>query len=128
MKRFGLVFFFSLALPGAAQIPGTIRVQGPRIGQHLQALSEFGRNPQGGVSRVAYSEADLQARQYALQLMREAGLEVSTDLAGNLVGGRAGSDPSLKPILIGSHLDSVPEGGNYDCDVGSMSAIEVAQV
>jgi N-carbamoyl-L-amino-acid hydrolase len=55
------------------------------------------------------------------------GLEVSIDTAGNLVGARAGSDAALKPIVIGSHIDSVPEGGNYDGDVGSLGAIEVAQ-
>jgi len=44
------------------------------------------------------------------------------------VGARPGSDSSLKPLLLGSHIDSVPEGGNYDGDVGSLSAIEVAQV
>src|SRR5258708_17119941 len=128
MKSRGVLLFFCLAPLCVAQFPASPRVRGERIGQHLQALSEFGRNPQGGVSRVAYGEADLQARQYTLQLMREAGLEVGTDLAGNLVGRRTGSDPSLNPILIGSHIDSVPEGGNYDGDVGSMSAIEVAQV
>jgi len=128
MKSPGVLLIFCMGLACVAQVPASPRVRGERIGQHLQALSEFGRNPQGGVSRVAYGEADLQARQYTLQLMREAGLEVGTDLAGNLVGRRTGSDPSLKPILIGSHIDSVPEGGNYDGDVGSMSAIEVAQV
>ena len=111
-----------------AQSPQSVRVQGQRIHQRLQALSEFGKNPQGGVSRIAYSDADLQARQYVMGLMRDAGLEVAVDLAGNLVGTRAGSDPSLKPLLVGSHIDSVPEGGNYDGDVGSMAAIEVAQV
>jgi N-carbamoyl-L-amino-acid hydrolase len=115
-------------LPAAAQAPNQLRVDGARIMQHLQALSEFGKNPQGGVSRVAYSEADLQGREYAMRLMREAQLEVRIDAAGNIVGTRAGSDPSLKPLLIGSHIDSVPEGGNYDGDVGSLSAIEVAQV
>ena len=50
------------------------------------------------------------------------------DTAGNLVGTRPGSDPTLKPILIGSHIDSVPEGGNYDGGVGSLSAIEVGQI
>src|SRR5436853_7083035 len=60
--------------------------------------------------------------------MREAGLGVSIDAAGNIVGLLPGSDPALKPLLIGSHIDSVPEGGNYDGDVGSLSAIEVAQV
>ncbi|HWZ42111.1 MAG TPA: M20 family metallo-hydrolase [Candidatus Saccharimonadales bacterium] len=127
MKRLGLIFFFSLALPGAAQVTGAVRVQGPRIDQHLQALSAFGRNPQGGVSRVAYSEADLQGRQYAMRLMHEAGLEVAIDIAGNIVGTRPGTDAQLKPLIIGSHIDSVPEGGNYDGDVGSMAAIEVAQ-
>src|SRR6202035_791977 len=106
MKSPGTLLIFCMGLACVAQVPASPRVQGARIGQHLQALSEFGKNPQGGVSRVAYGEADLQARQHALRLMREAGLEVSTDLAGNLVGRRAGSDPSLKPILIGSHIDS----------------------
>jgi N-carbamoyl-L-amino-acid hydrolase len=59
--------------------------------------------------------------------MREAGLAVNIDVAGNLVGTRAGTDASLKPIVLGSHIDSVPEGGNYDGDVGSLGAIEVAQ-
>ena len=95
--------------------------------QHLEALSQYGKNPQGGVSRVAYSEADRQGRQYAMQLMRDAGLEVNTDSAANIIGSQAGSDPSLKPLLIGSHIDSVPGGGNYDGDVGSLSAIEVAR-
>src|SRR5262245_15640483 len=60
-------------------------------------------------------------------LMREAKLDVSVDAAGNIIGRRAGNDASLKPLIIGSHIDSVPEGGNYDGDVGSMGAIEVAQ-
>jgi beta-ureidopropionase / N-carbamoyl-L-amino-acid hydrolase len=77
---------------------------------------------------VAYSQADLQGRDYAKRLMVEAGLDVSIDAAGNIVGFQKGSDPSLKPLLIGSHIDSVPEGGNYDGDVGSLSAIEVAQL
>jgi beta-ureidopropionase / N-carbamoyl-L-amino-acid hydrolase len=105
-----------------------LRVRAPRIMQHLEALAQYGKNPQGGVSRVAYSDADRQGRQYAMSLMRDAGLTVSVDAAGNIVGKRPGSDPSLKPLLIGSHIDSVPEGGNYDGDVGSLSAIEVAQI
>lgn len=129
MKRlFVFTFCFAILLPAAAQAPKQLRVDGSRIMQHLQALSEFGRNPQGGVSRVAYSEADRQGRDYAMRLMREAQLDVHIDAAGNIIGTRAGSDSSLKPLLIGSHIDSVPEGGNYDGDVGSLSAIEVAQI
>ncbi|HJZ79371.1 MAG TPA: M20 family metallo-hydrolase [Pyrinomonadaceae bacterium] len=107
----------------------SLRVNGARLNEHLKALSEFGKNPQGGVSRVAYSEADRQGREYVMGLMRAAKLEVSIDAAGNLVGRRAAAnnDDSLTPILFGSHIDSVPEGGNYDGDVGSLGAIEVAQ-
>jgi N-carbamoyl-L-amino-acid hydrolase len=104
----------------------TLRVNGKRIMDHILALSEFGKNPQGGVSRVAYSDADKQGREYVLGLMRNAKLNVTVDAAGNLIGRRAGTDGSLAPLLIGSHIDSVPEGGNYDGVVGSIGAIEVA--
>ncbi len=127
MKSLCVALTCFATLAAAAQAPDALRVNGARISQHLQALSEFGKNPQGGVSRLAYSEADRQGREYATRLMREAGLNVTIDLAGNIVGSRAGSDASLKPLVIGSHIDSVPEGGNYDGDVGSLSAIEVAQ-
>jgi beta-ureidopropionase / N-carbamoyl-L-amino-acid hydrolase len=116
-----------LCVAAAAQTPSAVRVNGQRINDHLKDLSKFGANPQGGVSRVAYSDADLQGRSHAIALMKEAGLDVHIDAAGNIVGTRAGSDPALKPLLIGSHIDSVPMGGNYDGDVGSLSAIEVAQ-
>src|SRR3989454_9440514 len=126
---------FSLGLLGAAgavvltrfPLQPQLRVNGSRIIEHLNALAEFGKNPQGGVSRVAYSEADRAGREYVLSLMRAAKLDVSIDAAGNMIGRRAGSDHSLKPILFGSHIDSVPEGGNYDGVVGSLAAIEVAQ-
>ena len=104
-----------------------LRVNGPRIVEHLTALSQFGKNPQGGVSRVAFSEADRQGREYVVDLMRAARLDVSIDAAGNIMGRRGGSDSTLKPLVMGSHIDSVPEGGNFDGDVGSLSAIEVAQ-
>ncbi len=102
-------------------------VNGPRIVEHINALAEFGKNPQGGVSRVAYSEADRLGREYVFGLMQRAKLEVSIDAAGNLIGRRAGSVKSLPPLLFGSHIDSVPEGGNFDGVVGSLGAIEVAQ-
>lgn len=57
--------------------------------------------------------------------METAGLEVSIDGVGNLIGRRAGSDPSLAPIMLGSHIDTVPDGGSYDGQVGSIGAIEV---
>src|SRR6185295_4534586 len=68
----------------------TLRVNGKRIMDHILALAEFGKNPQGGASRVAYSDADKQGREYVLGLLRDAKLDVTIDAAGNLVGRRAG--------------------------------------
>ncbi len=102
-------------------------VNGPRLVEHINALAEFGKNPQGGVSRLAYSDSDRRGREYVFGLMQQAKLDVSIDAAGNLIGHRAGSDKTLPRLLFGSHIDSVPEGGNYDGDVGSLGAIEVAQ-
>jgi beta-ureidopropionase / N-carbamoyl-L-amino-acid hydrolase len=116
----------AFALPTQQPSP-QLRVSGQRLNQRLSELAQFGKTPEGGTHRVAYSEADLQARQYAMKLMREAKLEVSIDAAGNIVGRRTGSDTALKPLMIGSHIDSVPAGGSYDGQVGSMGAIEVAQ-
>jgi N-carbamoyl-L-amino-acid hydrolase len=105
-----------------------LRVNAKRIEQRTLQLSTFGKNPQGGVSRVAFSEADIQGRHYIMSLMREAGLTVRVDAAGNIIGRREGRDSKLPPILFGSHIDSVPGGGNYDGDVGVIGAIECAQV
>jgi N-carbamoyl-L-amino-acid hydrolase len=79
------------------------------------------------VSRVAFTQADIDGRSFAMELMRGAGLEVRIDPAGNILARREGSSGGARPILFGSHIDSVPEGGNYDGDVGSMAAIEAAR-
>ena len=93
----------------------------------IEALSVFGRPAGGafadGVSRVAYSEADLAGRRYLIDLMRTAGLEPRIDPAGNIFGRRDGGEPGLPPIVFGSHIDSVPSGGNFDGDLGSLAAL-----
>jgi beta-ureidopropionase / N-carbamoyl-L-amino-acid hydrolase len=124
--NYGLVVSLGLLPFRSFTSQATLRVNGKRIMDHILALAEFGKNPQGGVSRVAYSDADKQGREYVLGLMRAAKLDVTIDAAGNLIGRRAGSASGLAPLLIGSHVDSVPEGGNYDGVVGSIGAIEVA--
>jgi len=116
-----------LALSSAAVAADKPAVNGDRIQQHITALSKYGANPEGGVSRVAFSDADIAGRKYVAGLMQEAGLTLRTDAAGNIIGRREGSNAKLPPILIGSHTDSVPKGGNYDGDVGVIGAIEVAQ-
>jgi beta-ureidopropionase / N-carbamoyl-L-amino-acid hydrolase len=114
-----------------ARPPAPIRVNATRLQQTLEALSVFGRAAGGsfadGVSRVAYSDADVAGRKYAIGLMRDAALAPRIDSAGNIIGRRAGSDAALKPILMGSHIDSVPKGGNFDGQLGSMAAVEVVR-
>jgi len=115
------------ALPAATAAP--LRVDGARLQATLEGLSRFGRPAGGsfgdGVSRTAYSDADIAGRAYAMGLMRDTGLNPAIDPAGNIIGKRAGSGVGLKPIIIGSHIDSVRAGGNFDGDVGSMAALEV---
>jgi len=99
-------------------------INSQRLQGTFEKLSEFGRNPEGGVTRLGFSETDLAAREYVTGLMRQAGLEVRIDPAGNIFGLRAGSE-NLPILLFGSHIDSVLHGGNFDGDVGSLGAIEV---
>jgi len=109
-----------------------LRAQGVRIDartlrERIEALSIFGRPAGGtfadGVSRIAYSDADVEGRRYVMGLMRAAGLQPRIDPAGNIFAKRAGGDATLPPILFGSHIDSVPSGGNFDGDLGSLSAL-----
>jgi len=94
----------------------------------IEKLSEFGRPAgsgfEGGVTRLGFSEADRSARTWLTQLMREAGLTVRVDPAGNIFGRRPGNE-NLPVLLFGSHIDSVVNGGNFDGDVGSLGALEV---
>src|SRR5262245_55191940 len=103
------------------------RIDGQSLRDRITKLSGFGRPDGGtfadGVSRVAYSDADVDGRRYVMSLMRAAGLEPRIDPAGNIFARRAGTDPSRPPLLFGSHIDSVPNGGNFDGDLGSLSAL-----
>ena len=119
------------ALPLAPSMFGALqraplRVNGERLNGTLAKFDSVGRTSTG-INRVGYSDADLAGRSFAMDRMREAGLTPRIDAAGNIFARLAGSDTSLKPILIGSHVDSVTDGGNYDGPVGTFSAIEVAE-
>jgi N-carbamoyl-L-amino-acid hydrolase len=75
------------------------------------------------VSRTAYSDADVAGRTYVIGEMRAAGLQPRIDPAGNIFARRDGQSPQRPAILFGSHIDSVPNGGNFDGDLGSLSAL-----
>ena len=105
----------------------SLSVDAKALRARIEALSVFGRPAGGafasGVSRVAYSDADIAGRRYVVDLMRVARLEPRIDAAGNIFGRRAGRDASAPPIVFGSHIDSVPSGGNFDGDLGSLAAL-----
>ena len=118
------------SVPGRASSLTTqrapLRVNGARLNGWLAKFDSIGRTATG-INRVAYSEADLAGRTFTLGLFREAGFTPRIDTAGNIFGRLEGTDRSLKPVLIGSHVDSVTDGGNFDGPVGSFGAIEVAR-
>ncbi|MBZ5496432.1 MAG: Zn-dependent hydrolase [Acidobacteriia bacterium] len=112
---------------GAGPNPAGYTINPDRLRSSLEALSQFGRNPQGGVTRVAWTRADIEARRFVMgKLMPAAGLKVRMDPAGSIFGRREGRE-NLPVILFGSHIDSVPEGGIFDGALGSLSAIEIMQ-
>ena len=127
----GSVLALSIFSGARASKSAEPRIDAKRLQGTLEELSTFGRPTGGsfadGVSRVAYSDADIAGRAYAMGLMKDAGLAPAIDPAGNIIGRRAGLDRAARPILMGSHIDSVPSGGNFDGDVGSMAAIEVVR-
>ena len=104
------------------------KVNQERIVQRIKALGGYGQNDQGGKIRVAFSEADVEGRNYVMGLMKEVGLEVHIDYAGNIIGRRKGRYNDRKPIVFGSHIDTVPNGGDYDGCLGSIGALEVMTV
>ncbi len=111
-------------LRDARRVP--LHVNGARLNSWLTAFDSIGRTATG-INRVAYSPADLAGRAFTLDLFRQAGLTPRIDAAGNIIARLEGTDAALKPILIGSHVDSVTDGGNFDGPVGSFGAIEVAR-
>ncbi|WOJ97012.1 Zn-dependent hydrolase [Congregibacter brevis] len=103
-------------------------VDSERLNQTMTAMTSFGGTAYGASTRVAYSDANKEALIYLDGLMKKAGLTTHIDAAGNLVGRRPGVANNLAPILLGSHVDTVPNGGHFDGIVGVMSAIEVATI
>ena len=105
----------------------SFHIDGKRLKTHITKLSRFGKNPEGGVSRLGFSAEDRSARDWLLEKMSAVGLEVWTDQAANLHGRRQGREPELPVVLFGSHIDSVPQGGIFDGTLGSLGALEVLQ-
>ena len=103
-----------------------LEVDGRRLNRRMNQLAKFGANSAGGIDRVAFSDANIEALDWISGLLVESGFTPSIDFAGNMIAHKPGLEPQLSPIMLGSHVDSVPGGGNYDGQVGSMGALEIA--
>jgi beta-ureidopropionase / N-carbamoyl-L-amino-acid hydrolase len=101
-----------------------MRIDKRRLEQSIEELGRIGQTPRGGLTRLALSDEDKRGRDWMVGRMREAGLSITVDQMGNIFGQRAG-DPGLPPVMMGSHVDSVPTGGRYDGQLGVLCGLEV---
>ncbi|MEG9247196.1 M20 family metallo-hydrolase [Arthrobacter sp. Soc17.1.1.1] len=99
-----------------------------RIRTGVAELSSFRAGDRPGWTREVFSEPYRASRDWTVARMREAGLEVGTDAAGNIVGRLAGRTPSAPALVTGSHTDTVDGGGRFDGIVGVLGSIEAARL
>lgn len=105
----------------------TVVINKDRLKLHIEQLGEIGKTADNGVQRLALSAEDREANLLVSKWMKEAGLIVTHDHFGNLIGRKEGRNPNLPPVMIGSHIDSVRNGGKFDGVIGVLGGIEVVQ-
>ncbi len=109
-----------------------LRVDGDRLWSRLEALGEIGavKGPNGeqGNARLALTDADREGRDLVTSWMHDLGLQVVIDAVGNVIGTRAGTDPSAAPVMLGSHIDTVRTGGRFDGNLGVLGGLEVIEL
>jgi len=105
-----------------------LKVDPDRIRRNVEDVARFGRDPAGGWSRFVFTEEERKACDFVARLLREAGMTVRTDPAGNLVGRLEGLDPEAPAVASGSHIDTVARGGMFDGVSGTVAAIEAVRV
>ena len=123
MKKILIIYILSCSFIFSQEY----RVEKDRIIDLFENLKKFGVNENQGNDRVAYSDFEIQAREYISKKLEKTGAKVYTDFAGNLIAHYNPNNSNLKPILFGSHVDAVPNGGHYDGAAGVIHAIEVLQ-
>jgi allantoate deiminase len=102
-------------------------IHAERLWDRLMRLSAVGRQESGGVTRLSFTPEERAAKDLVRGFMEEAGLSVREDEAGNLIGRKEGRNPQAPVVLVGSHLDSVFNGGNFDGPLGVLAGVEVLQ-
>ena len=103
-----------------------LRVNGARLMSRLERLAAAGARADGGVDRLALTDADREGRDLVAGWMRALGLEVGIDAIGNVVGLRRGLEEGA-PVMMGSHIDTVRTGGRYDGALGVLAGLEVVE-
>lgn len=102
-------------------------INGDRLNASIECLAQIGRTETGGIDRIAYSPADIEARNLIQRWMAEAGMNVRLDTAGNIIGRYPGKNPHAPALATGSHIDTVPNGGRYDGAYGVLAGLEVVR-
>lgn len=97
-----------------------------RVESLIEGIDRFNATPGQGTTRLTYSPEYAAARDFVVEQMLQAGLAVRQDAVGNIFGRLEGTSPELPPILVGSHLDSVPNGGRFDGPAGVVAGLETA--
>ncbi|WP_349359280.1 Zn-dependent hydrolase [Stappia sp.] len=100
-------------------------INAARLWRSLMEMAAIGATPKGGNRRLALSDEDKAGRDLFVTWCRAAGCSVTVDAVGNIVARRAGTDPALPPVVIGSHLDTQPTGGRFDGVFGVLAGLEV---
>ncbi|WP_280537566.1 Zn-dependent hydrolase [Halopenitus sp. POP-27] len=101
-----------------------IDIDRDRLVETMKEQAEIGATDDGGLHRLTLSDADREVRDWFRDRMEAAGLSVRVDEMGNMFGRRPGADPDAGTVLLGSHLDSQPNGGIYDGPLGVIAALE----
>jgi N-carbamoyl-L-amino-acid hydrolase len=109
-----------------------LEINGDRLYASLAELGAIGAYTDAatglvGVNRLALTAADGDGRRHVVAKMREAGLAITIDQIGNVYGRRAGRSPEASPVMIGSHIDSVPTAGRFDGCLGVLGGLEVVR-
>ncbi|MDU2938775.1 MAG: Zn-dependent hydrolase [Enterobacteriaceae bacterium] len=110
----------------AAEIKNS-RINGERLWASLMELAKIGATPKGGCCRLTLTDLDRQGRDLVIRWAKAAGLSVTVDKIGNVFMRREGRNPSLPPIVSGSHIDTQPTGGKFDGNYGVLAALEVVR-
>ncbi len=102
-----------------------ININAQRLSNLLDEFAQIGKTANGGVTRLALSDLDKEARDLFIAKARAAGFSIKIDAIGNIFVRRSGTQPDLAPVLMGSHGDSQPKGGRFDGIYGVLAGLEV---